>query len=272
MEKLRNLLFYGGATPEVYRNCRDEIRKENREKLFFFLTVVIVFLLMALAVCCAVKALAGGFIAYIVALSCALALLCAVQSCQNSHVVLSICADSFLGICYLLSLYLGCFVYPEEPAVCFHVVAVVLPMLFTRPAIGNILRTVIYEALFIGGSVTFKDPAVVPMDVLNAVLFGLLGCVIISVPMFVLSMIVSGAFGGGDIKLTFAWGFFLGWKLSVFAFFLAVLIGGGYAVYLLAAGKKERKEHFAFGPFLCIGAMIATLWGETLIQWYLGLF
>lgn len=101
---------------------------------------------------------------------------------------------------------------------------------------------------------------------------GLLGCVIISVPMFVLSMIVSGAFGGGDIKLTFAWGFFLGWRLSVLAFFLAVLIGGGYAVYLLAAGKKERKEHFAFGPFLCIGAMIATLWGETLIQWYLGLF
>ena len=101
---------------------------------------------------------------------------------------------------------------------------------------------------------------------------GLLGCVVISVPMLVLSMIVSGAFGGGDIKFTFAWGFFLGWRLSVLAFFLAVLIGGGYAVYLLAAGKKERKEHFAFGPFLCIGAMIATLWGETLIQWYLGLF
>mgnify|MGYP006938599702 CR=1 FL=1 len=35
-------------------------------------------------------------------------------------------------------------------------------MLFTRPAIGNILRTVIYEALFIGCSVTFKDPASCP--------------------------------------------------------------------------------------------------------------
>ena len=51
-------------------------------------------------------------------------------------------------------------------------------MLFTRPAIGNILRTVIYEALFIGCSVTFKDPALVPMDVFNAVLFGLMGCVL----------------------------------------------------------------------------------------------
>ena len=71
MEKLRNLLLYGGAMPDVYRNCRDEIRKENLEKLFFFLTVEIVFLLIALAVCCAVKSLAGGFIAYIIALACA---------------------------------------------------------------------------------------------------------------------------------------------------------------------------------------------------------
>ena len=101
---------------------------------------------------------------------------------------------------------------------------------------------------------------------------GLLGCVIVSVPMLLLSILVNGAFGGGDIKLTFAWGFFLGWRLSLLAFFLAVLIGGVYAVYLLAAGKKERKEHFAFGPFLCIGAMAATLWGESLIHWYLGLF
>ena len=50
MEKLRNLLLYGGAMPDVYRNCRDEIRKENLEKLFFFLSVEIVFLLIALAV------------------------------------------------------------------------------------------------------------------------------------------------------------------------------------------------------------------------------
>ena len=67
MEKLRNLLFYGGAMPDVYRNCRDEIRKENLEKLFFLLSVEIVFLLMALAACCAVKSLAGGFIACIIA-------------------------------------------------------------------------------------------------------------------------------------------------------------------------------------------------------------
>lgn len=178
METLRDLLFYGGVAPDVYRNCRDEIRKENREKLVFFLSVSILFLLIALAVCCAVKSLAGGFISYIVALACALALLCTVQNFQENNLVLAFCADGFMAICYLLGIYLGCFAYPDEPATCFHIFAVVLPMLFTRPAIWNILRTVLYETAFIGCAVAFKDPAVVPMDVLNAVLFGLVGCVL----------------------------------------------------------------------------------------------
>lgn len=101
---------------------------------------------------------------------------------------------------------------------------------------------------------------------------GLIGCVIISVPMFGLCLFINGAFGGGDIKLTFAWGFFLGWKLALVAFFLAVLTGGIYGAYLLLTGKKERKEHFAFGPFLCLGAILAVLWGNSLIEWYLGFY
>lgn len=106
----------------------------------------------------------------------------------------------------------------------------------------------------------------------GSILSGLLGCVVISVPMFVLCMFIDGAFGGGDIKLTAAWGFFLGWKLAVVAACLAILAGGAYGAYLLIAKKKERKAHFAFGPFLCLGAIAATFVGEELINWYLGLY
>ena len=176
METLRNLFLYGGVKPEVYRNCRDEIRRENREKLLFFLTLSIVFLLVALAVCCAVKSLAIGFVAYIVGLAVSLALLCAVQNFPENHAVLAACADIFLAECYILGIYLGCFAYPDEPATCFHIFAVVLPMLFTRPVLWKILRTILYESIFICCVITFKSPAVVPMDVLNALLFGALAC------------------------------------------------------------------------------------------------
>lgn len=93
-----------------------------------------------------------------------------------------------------------------------------------------------------------------------------------SVPLLLITLWIPDAFGGGDIKLMAACGFLLGWKLSLFALFLAILGGGLYGVYLLGFGKKGRKEHFAFGPFLCMGMAAALLWGEELIGWYLGLY
>lgn len=178
METLRNLLFYGGVDPEVYRDCREEIWKENREKLFFFLSVSILFLLIALVVCCLVKSLTAGFVIYLVGLAVCLGLICAVQNFPDNHIVTALSADVFMGMLYLMGIYLGTIAYPNEPAICFHVFAVLLPMLFTRPAIGNILRTALYEGIFIGCVFWFKTPDVLALDLLSAFLFGAAACVL----------------------------------------------------------------------------------------------
>ena len=89
----------------------------------------------------------------------------------------------------------------------------------------------------------------------------LIGCVIVSVPMLLLALIVPGGFGGGDIKLMFGAGFFLGAKLTVVAAFIGILL----------QKKANRKSQFAFGPFLCIGIAIAMFFGETIADWYMGL-
>ena len=178
METLRNLLFYGGVDPEVYRDCREEIWKENREKLFFFLSVSILFLLIALVVCCLVKSLTAGFVIYLVGLAVCLGLICAVQNFPDDHMVTALSADVFMGMLYLMGIYLGTIAYPNEPAICFHVFAVLLPMLFTRPAIWNILRTALYEGIFIGCVFWFKTPDVLALDLLNAFLFGAAACVL----------------------------------------------------------------------------------------------
>ena len=178
METLRNLLFYGGVDPEVYRDCREEIWKENREKLFFFLSVSILFLLIALVVCCLVKSLTAGFVIYLVGLAVCLGLICAVQNFPDNHMVTALSADVFMGMLYLMGIYLGTIAYPNEPAICFHVFAVLLPMLFTRPAIGNILRTALYEGIFIGCVFWYKTPDVLALDLLSAFLFGAAACVL----------------------------------------------------------------------------------------------
>lgn len=100
----------------------------------------------------------------------------------------------------------------------------------------------------------------------------LIGFFAVSAPMLLLTLAVPGAFGGGDIKLMAAAGAFLGWKLSLVAAFLAIVSGGIYGVYLLASKRKGRKEHFAFGPFLCAGIGAAVLWGDAILNWYLQLY
>lgn len=99
-----------------------------------------------------------------------------------------------------------------------------------------------------------------------------IGAVVVSLPMLLLTLVVPGAFGGGDIKLMFACGLFLGWKLTLISFFFAVLLGGFYGIYLLIGKKKSKKEHFAFGPSLCIGMASGWFFGLEILNWYIGLF
>ena len=99
-----------------------------------------------------------------------------------------------------------------------------------------------------------------------------IGLVSISVPLLIISLIVPGAFGGGDIKLMAAVGFLLGWQATIAAFFIALLLGGSYAVVLIASGKRKRGEHMVFGPAICAGTAIALFFGNEIISWYLRFF
>ena len=97
----------------------------------------------------------------------------------------------------------------------------------------------------------------------------LLAAVIIAGPMFVLALIIPGAFGGGDIKLMAVSGLFLGTASIVCAMFFGLLTGGLYGAVMLKTGKLGRKDQFAFGPFLAFGLMIAAFYGNQIVAWYL---
>ena len=118
------------------------------------------------------------------------------------------------------------------------------------------------------------NAAVAVLAVLNLLLSparwagALIGMVCISVPMLLLCLAIPGAFGGGDIKLMAAAGLFLGWQHTLLAMFFGILGGGFYGMYLLAARKADKKDHFAFGPFLCAGIVLALLFGDPVLAWY----
>nr|MCR5655177.1 A24 family peptidase [Lachnospiraceae bacterium] len=99
------------------------------------------------------------------------------------------------------------------------------------------------------------------------------GIGLIAVSGFIMILILATdgrAMGGGDMKLMAAAGLLLGWKLIILAFFLGCLFG---SVIHVARMKISGQDHvLAFGPYLAAGIFVAMLWGNDILQWYLGFF
>lgn len=63
----------------------------------------------------------------------------------------------------------------------------------------------------------------------------------------------------------------LGWKKSLLAALIAIILAGSYSVYLLIQKKVDKKSYLAFGPYLSIGIVIAFIYGQEIIHWYLSI-
>ena len=53
------------------------------------------------------------------------------------------------------------------------------------------------------------------------------------------------------------------------AFGLGTLIGLGI---MLVRGGQARKQAIPFAPFLALGGIVGQLFGEDLVDWYVGTF
>jgi len=78
--------------------------------------------------------------------------------------------------------------------------------------------------------------------------------------------------GLGDVKLGIFIGLALGWQAALVSVFLANLIGCLVVVPGLVSGKLRRNSQVPFGPFLIVGFIVAGLYGQQLLGWYLNLF
>jgi leader peptidase (prepilin peptidase)/N-methyltransferase len=86
--------------------------------------------------------------------------------------------------------------------------------------------------------------------------------------------IVSRGMGMGDVKLAAVIGVALGaigLRFVGVAAGAAIVLGAVGAVVALAMGKG-RKSAIPFGPYLAAGAVVATLWGARIADWYLNTF
>jgi leader peptidase (prepilin peptidase)/N-methyltransferase len=81
------------------------------------------------------------------------------------------------------------------------------------------------------------------------------------------------AMGLGDVKLLFGIGALLGWRLTVLTIFLGAFTGAIIGIAVISRQKdKNLQTQIPFGIFLGIGSIVAMLFGERMITWYLGRF
>jgi len=88
---------------------------------------------------------------------------------------------------------------------------------------------------------------------------------------FVIAIASRGGMGWGDVKLAGLIGLATGFPLVFFSMIIGAILGGIVAVALVIAKKRTLKETIPFGPLLASAAMVTLLWGNTILNWYLGL-
>lgn len=97
-----------------------------------------------------------------------------------------------------------------------------------------------------------------------------IGLFAVSVFIYIIILATKGrGMGGGDMKLMGAAGLLLGWKEIILSFILGCILGSVIHVIRMRVTKAEHT--LAFGPYLSLGILITVLFGQPILNWYLGL-
>lgn len=75
--------------------------------------------------------------------------------------------------------------------------------------------------------------------------------------------------GSGDIWIAGALGAIAAYPLAFIVLFAAIFTGAIIGIALLPSSKKGLQTAIPFGPFLNVGLIIALVWGQRVLDWYI---
>jgi len=78
--------------------------------------------------------------------------------------------------------------------------------------------------------------------------------------------------GGGDVKMLAMVGAFLGWKLVLVTLVLSSVAGAAIGLLVIAMRRGSMKHELPYGTFLALGALVASIAGDQIVAWYLGMY
>lgn len=87
-----------------------------------------------------------------------------------------------------------------------------------------------------------------------------------------LIVVLTHGMGEGDVDIALICGLFLGIKGVIVTLFLAIVFGGIVGSIILIAKLKGKKDEMAFGPYLALGGILASLWSVQIVDIYIKMF
>ena len=119
-------------------------------------------------------------------------------------------------------------------------------------------RGVTFRAAIVGGPLLFL--AAINIDDNGRILVMFASFVVTLVLFALLAAFSKGGIGGGDVRLAPVLAMFLGWLGASHVYIglgSGFFIGGVAAAGMIVTRRASASTRIAFGPFLCIGAVIA---------------
>lgn len=89
---------------------------------------------------------------------------------------------------------------------------------------------------------------------------------------FWLFKIITGkeGMGYGDFKLLAVFGAWLGWQMLPLVILLSSLVGAVVGVTMIVSKRLKQGNPIPFGPYIAAAGWIALLFGQQIVDWYLG--
>lgn len=156
----------------------------------------------------------------------------------------------------------------------------ILPNVITYPLfVAALLVRIVFPIVFAGH--TFSDMTFWPVNSLAgnpgwvvSLAGALLGALVGGGSLWLVGAIWKAlrgvdAMGLGDVKMMLGVGALLGWRLGVLTIFLGAFAGALAGIVVVLKSKdRNLQTQLPYGIFLGVGSIVALLFGDRLIAWY----
>ena len=127
--------------------------------------------------------------------------------------------------------------------------------------------TITFSGIVLGLGVSLAPGGVSPLQSLIGLLIG--GGSLYLVALLGDWLFKKESMGGGDIKMAAMLWAFLGWQKVLLIFLASAVIGLVVSIVIMSFSARLRQTRVVpFGPFIALAALVAIVWGDFLIAFY----